>query len=209
MNSWLKLMVLFAGVVALAVSFHLVVPGTSGRRVHLPKHTGRRPQHAAATIEVRGQSTGREMVSPAPASDLRLPLSFEANQGQTDRRVKFLAHGDGFIIFLTPDEVVLTLRGGGADSGSHESGPSRDRRAAPAVLRLRLRGTEPKPHSEGLDELPGKSNYFIGNDRKKWRTDVPTYEGVNSWESAAEAPAAARVPLAAEVTPELRLETGV
>jgi len=30
----------------------------------------------------------------------------------------------------------------------------------------------------GLEELPGKSNYFIGNDPKKWRTDVPTYSKV-------------------------------
>src|SRR5439155_17798981 len=29
-----------------------------------------------------------------------------------------------------------------------------------------------------LDELPGKSNYFIGSDPKKWRTDVPTYAKV-------------------------------
>ena len=30
----------------------------------------------------------------------------------------------------------------------------------------------------GLDELPGKSNYFLGNDPKKWRTNVPNYAGV-------------------------------
>jgi hypothetical protein len=31
----------------------------------------------------------------------------------------------------------------------------------------------------GLEELPGKSNYFIGNDPKKWRTNVPNYAKVN------------------------------
>jgi hypothetical protein len=30
----------------------------------------------------------------------------------------------------------------------------------------------------GLEELPGKSNYFIGNDPKKWRTNVPNYAKV-------------------------------
>jgi len=36
------------------------------------------------------------------------------------------------------------------------------------------------PHAEvvGLEELPGKSNCFIGNDPKKWRTNVPTYAKV-------------------------------
>lgn len=29
-----------------------------------------------------------------------------------------------------------------------------------------------------LEPLPGKVNYFIGNDPKKWRTDIPTYGAV-------------------------------
>ena len=39
-----------------------------------------------------------------------LPLSFEANQGQSDAQVQFLAHGRGYSLFLTPSEAVLTLR---------------------------------------------------------------------------------------------------
>jgi len=35
-----------------------------------------------------------------------VPLSFEANQGQTDGQVKFLSHGDGYSLFLTSNEVV-------------------------------------------------------------------------------------------------------
>ncbi len=49
---------------------------------------------------------------------------------------------------------------------------------APAVLRLKLVGANGTPRITGLGELPGKSNYFIGNDPKKWRTDVPTYARV-------------------------------
>jgi hypothetical protein len=30
----------------------------------------------------------------------------------------------------------------------------------------------------GADPLPGHANYFLGNDPKKWRTDVPTYARV-------------------------------
>src|SRR6267378_6472265 len=40
----------------------------------------------------------------------RLPLSFEANHGQTDRRVKFLSRGSGYSLFLTANETVLSLR---------------------------------------------------------------------------------------------------
>lgn len=40
-----------------------------------------------------------------------LPLSFEANDGQVDRSVKFLSRGRGATLFLTPAEAVLSLAG--------------------------------------------------------------------------------------------------
>src|SRR5215831_19981349 len=40
----------------------------------------------------------------------QLPLRFEANRGQTDARVKFLARGQEFALFLTGNEAVLDLR---------------------------------------------------------------------------------------------------
>jgi hypothetical protein len=40
----------------------------------------------------------------------KLPMSFEANQGQRDARVKFLARGRGYNLFLTPTEAVLALQ---------------------------------------------------------------------------------------------------
>src|SRR5439155_21319611 len=43
------------------------------------------------------------------------------------------------------------------------------------ILRMKLVGANQAANVPALDELSGKSNYFIGNDPKKWRTDVPTY----------------------------------
>jgi len=43
---------------------------------------------------------------------------------------------------------------------------------------MKLTGANPAARVVGLDELPGKSNYFIGNDPKKWRTNVPAYSRV-------------------------------
>src|SRR5260370_41952393 len=40
----------------------------------------------------------------------RLPLTFEPNVGQADGRVKFLARGDGYTLWLTTTEAVLQLR---------------------------------------------------------------------------------------------------
>jgi hypothetical protein len=42
----------------------------------------------------------------------QLPLSFEANQGQTDPRVHFLSRGQGYSLFLTDSEAVLALQTG-------------------------------------------------------------------------------------------------
>ena len=53
-----------------------------------------------------------------------------------------------------------------------------DQKPAPTTMHLKLVGANPKAKVIGLGELPGKSNYFIGNDRKKWRTNIPTYATV-------------------------------
>src|SRR6185295_14147516 len=52
-------------------------------------------------------------VAPGPAAAtpraLQLPLSFEENQGQADRQVKFLARGGGYDVFVTPAATVLAV----------------------------------------------------------------------------------------------------
>jgi hypothetical protein len=143
----------------------------------------------------------------------RLPLSFEANQGQTDPRVRFLSRGPGYGLFLTGDEAVLVLRKPAAISTQPSANsrqlsvvsrplhPTTDHQPpatdafrppianrqstidnpeprTPALLRLRLMGANPAAEAQGLEELPGKSNYFLGNDPKRWRTNVPNYAKV-------------------------------
>ncbi|HEY6274643.1 MAG TPA: SBBP repeat-containing protein [Terriglobales bacterium] len=40
---------------------------------------------------------------------------------------------------------------------------------------MKLIGSNPHANMEGVDQLPGKTNYFIGHDPQKWRTNVPNY----------------------------------
>jgi hypothetical protein len=104
----------------------------------------------------------------------KLPLSFEGNQGQTDFHAKFLSRGSGYTLFLTPTDAVLAFRK--PISSNNHAGkkglavPPAAKGGAPAadVFRMRLVGANPKPVIAGAEELPGKSNYFIGNDPKKW-----------------------------------------
>jgi len=96
----------------------------------------------------------------------KLPLTFEANQGQTDRRVQFLSRGNGYSLFITATEAVLALRGSGEAHDSSDRG---------AVLRMKLVGSNRSPVATGLDPLPGTSNYLIGKDPKQWRKGVRNY----------------------------------
>ncbi len=122
----------------------------------------------AAPVRVAAGMRGRLRAAPG-LRDLR----FERNEGQTDGRVHYLAHGQGYSLFLTEDEAVLALRrasGGNARRGLGSIEQS--------VVRLKLAGANPKAQVRGERELPGKSNYFIGRNPANWRTNVPTYARV-------------------------------
>jgi hypothetical protein len=127
----------------------------------------------------------------------KLPLSFEANHGQADGRVRFLSRTGGYTLFLTGDEAVLALRGSAAKKPATKGAsvlrgatvslkPYLDTNpnlAIPqsmtgGVLRMKLRDANPAAKVSGLDVLAGTSNYFIGNDPAKWRSGVPTYAKV-------------------------------
>jgi Bacterial Ig-like domain (group 3)/Beta-propeller repeat len=115
----------------------------------------------------------------------KLPLSFEANHGQTDARVRFLSRTGGYSLFLTGDEAVFAMAGKNtsknrlnvAGSG-HALRSKTSEPKAGRVLRMKLRNANPAAKVTGVDELAGTSNYFIGNDPAKWRTSVPAYAKV-------------------------------
>jgi len=113
----------------------------------------------------------------------RLPLHFEANLGQTHQDVRFLARGPGYSLYLTAGEAVLILTKPNPDAKRDaHSTPERlstQARGTPVVVRMSLVGAASKPLVSGLDELPGKANYFVGKDPAKWRTNVPTYAKVH------------------------------
>ena len=112
----------------------------------------------------------------------KLPLHFELNQGQTDPKVQFLSRGSGYTLFLTPTEAVLALSTPRekTKAASHDTGltPEDPEKVTTNVLRMQLVGANQSPQVAGLEQLPGKSHYLIGNDHSKWRTNVPHYARV-------------------------------
>jgi beta-propeller repeat-containing protein len=113
----------------------------------------------------------------------KLPLHFEANQGQADKEVRFLSRGPGYSLYLTAGEAVLVLTrpnpDGKPDGRSTPGRREAPAQAMPAVLRMSIVGAAPAPLVSGREELPGKANYFIGRDPEKWRTNVATYAKVH------------------------------
>ncbi|MGA3039865.1 MAG: SBBP repeat-containing protein [Bryobacteraceae bacterium] len=110
----------------------------------------------------------------------KLPLQFEANQGQQPAQVRFLSRGKDCTVFLTPDGATLSLRKMSSQARIDKPGPLVTDRVleAAADLRLKLEGGNPAVKLTGADPLPGTLNYIFGKDPAKWRTNVATYAKV-------------------------------
>ncbi len=108
----------------------------------------------------------RRAVSP-----LMAPLHFEAGANATSP-VKYTARRPGFTLSLTPNAAALSLR----EPPKNKNGvPGAARTPRSATLRMMLLGASAAPEITGMQPLPGKTNYLIGSDPKRWRTGVATY----------------------------------
>ena len=106
----------------------------------------------------------------------QLPIIFEPNQGQADSRVKFLAQGAGYGLFLDASGATLSVQTERASSSHTPSSTERGQREQ--QVRMKLVGANPAAATTGTDLLPGKSSYFIGNDPHKWQSGIPQFGGV-------------------------------
>lgn len=92
------------------------------------------------------------------------PTSFEVNVGQEDSAVKFSSRGNGYRIFLTADGARVAF-GYGA-------------KAATSSFAMKFRGSNVDSHVFGLEKLSRTTNYFVGRNASKWRTNVANYARV-------------------------------
>jgi hypothetical protein len=129
-------------------------------------------------------SSGKDLVK----SFGELPLTFEQNQGQLNREIKFLSRGAGCDIYLTSKETILSLRKpsptpneafiGDDHSTARKSRPHHQVRSPTStsheVIKMILVGGNAAGVS-GLEESPGSVSYFLGKDPQKWRMNVRTF----------------------------------
>jgi uncharacterized repeat protein (TIGR01451 family) len=131
----------------------------------------------------------------------KVPMSFEINRGQTDKRVQFLSRGAGYTLFLTRDAAVLALpvpnqpnqnqparTGQASHSALHplphvaatQPASVQNQRASRSeeVLRMRIVSANPAARISGVGKQLAQSNYYIGNDPSQWHKNVANYEKV-------------------------------
>jgi hypothetical protein len=108
----------------------------------------------------------------------QLPLAFETNQGQAAAQINFVARGAGYALSLMPTEAVLGLHKPASTPAPETPASPGERHSVSLpvdVVQLQLVGANPAAPALGLDELITRSNYFLGNDPSRWRTNIPNY----------------------------------
>ncbi len=138
-----------------------------------------------STPAVAGKSTGVDKSTKVRIQKTygKLPLSFIENNGQVNKKVKFYEKGRGHTTYFTEEGVYLQLL---------KSTENDDKRLSPNVKDLKQKKTNYKsqlikllplganknPGIIAEEVLKGKVNYFIGNDKNKWKRNVSTYGAV-------------------------------
>jgi hypothetical protein len=110
---------------------------------------GRSPTRAPLPATAAQQT----IASPRPA------LAFEPDAGRYGGGLRFLARRGGYALGLMSDgSTVLS--------------------AGRARVRTTLLGARPHPPLRAESLLPGKVNWYVGDDRSRWRNGLPTFAAV-------------------------------
>lgn len=183
-----------AGIMLLAVVAFAVAILTFGNSIAAKPSSS----NTATMNSVRSgvtQPTSTTAITPATRTRINatyaaLPLAFEANQGQVDPQVKYMARGNGYTLFLTGNDAVISLYSSEKNSEQtvasrtnrrirSQSGLQKTRTLSTSVMRMHVVNGNSQARVVATDQLPGKINYYIGSDTSKWRTDVGQYARVS------------------------------
>ena len=159
---WRRIVLLFNIPIIIVLSVWLV----AAKKVTLFLASPVAPLTIPATVAP--SSTQKAQVNAAYG---KLPLIFEANQGQTDPSVRFLSRGPGYTLFLTPDAAVFSLYTPALLEPNQTA-------VKFSTLRMRLVDANLQPEISGLNPLPTQVNSYRVQDPKQWQTGIPAYAKV-------------------------------
>lgn len=159
--------------------------------------TGRLRTHAKATILAATPTAQSPALSPEQRARVRahldaLPLAFEANQGQLDPQVKYMARGDGYKLLLTKSRAIINVAASRGNSEVREMmlhkrlGAARTRallkkrhfavkKSSSVALNMNFLGADQNAQLVAQDQQSGRVNYFTGKDPRNWHSNIPLF----------------------------------
>ena len=171
-----KILMPAASFLAIAVAAIALLAGST----HLRKHANREvPAVGASSLSANATAEQRNRIH---AQMNAMPLAFEANEGQADPQVKYMARGSGYTVYLTKDDAVFAVSSHHGGAGKTERPFGRDVATAEATtsaIHMALVDRNPSAKIHANQELPGVTNYFIGNDPSTWQRGVKHYASVS------------------------------
>ena len=113
----------------------------------------------------------------------KLPLYFIENKGQLDSKVRFYVKTSGQTIYFTDEKIVFDLLRAKEGTGkgrelAKKGHQNREIKKERLVFNLEFENAQKGVMIEGLDRQEAGINYFVGNDRRKWKTGISTYKGI-------------------------------
>ncbi len=141
------------------------------------------PREAKLQIHRRslaGVSVSQPKVASPGTGNISIPLTFEPNVGQADAQVEYVGQGKGMTVLLTHAAIAVRV----ARAASFSSEPvnrraSDDNSVQEDTITMRVVGNRDFGW-KGETKLSAESNYFLGNDPKKWHTRVPHFARAES-----------------------------
>jgi hypothetical protein len=121
-------------------------------------------------------------------NSFKQPVVFEPNRGQFPHKVKWIARGSRYQVFLTSEGATFQLLQEASPSASSppatagmqpDLSPPAFREPAYSSVKMKLAGGRPWTTIKGLEPTGGTSNYFLGNDPRYWQTGIQHYARVN------------------------------
>src|SRR5262249_18433948 len=113
-----------------------------------------------------------------------VPLFFEQLRPETEpasNQSAFVVRGQDYQFLITPTEAEIVLRK--ITTATPFSPLERDQLLSPRPLmtrglRMEFVGANAQATVHGIQKMPGKINYLIGNDPAEWHTGVPMFAKV-------------------------------
>ncbi|HEX8896161.1 MAG TPA: SBBP repeat-containing protein, partial [Terriglobales bacterium] len=119
-------------------------------------------------------NTPHDLISGLSVRIQNRPLAFEPYAAQNAPRVQFVSRTPGYTVFLEPRQATIAFTRVPRETDLQQSSIATSV-ISTSLVRLRLRQSNFASAPVPEEPLRGKTNYLIGNDPAKWRTNVSLF----------------------------------